>query len=109
MLSASLNKTFPSFLLDELANLRKEYENASPEGKLFLEKRYGKRTIQQAVEESFSNDWLTEFSKQCPSCGAHIQVFNYRTAGLSPDPKHGWIGYTFSTSCSSVCCWLLLN
>ncbi|XP_041375612.1 E3 ubiquitin-protein ligase RNF14-like [Gigantopelta aegis] len=58
---------------DELSKLREEYQNASPEEKLFLEKRYGKRTIQQAVEESFTNEWLNQFSKQCPSCGAHIQ------------------------------------
>ncbi|KAJ8297615.1 hypothetical protein KUTeg_024146 [Tegillarca granosa] len=38
-----------------------------------LEKRYGKNTIQQAVEESYSNEWIQKFSKNCPGCGAHIQ------------------------------------
>lgn len=47
---------------------------ANKETKLLLERRYGKFTIQQAMEESFTNDWLKQHSKQCPGCGAHIQV-----------------------------------
>ncbi|KAJ8318640.1 hypothetical protein KUTeg_003731, partial [Tegillarca granosa] len=41
-----------------------------------LEKRYGKNTIQQAVEESYSNEWIQKFSKNCPGCGAHIQILS---------------------------------
>ncbi|KAL4230632.1 E3 ubiquitin-protein ligase rnf14 [Mactra antiquata] len=58
---------------DGLVKLREEYLNADPRTKLLLEKRYGKVTIQQALEESFTNEWLKQHSKQCPSCGAHIQ------------------------------------
>jgi len=42
-----------------------------------MEKRYGKHIIQQALEETFSNEWLEEFAKKCPECGANIQVNNY--------------------------------
>lgn len=61
-------------LTDELCSLRDEYISASEEGKKFLEKRFGKRVIQKAVEESFSTDWLKSNSKQCPCCGSHIEV-----------------------------------
>lgn len=56
-----------------MVKLREEYLAGNEETKRFLEKRYGKATIQQALEESFSNEWLQKFSKQCPSCGFHIQ------------------------------------
>lgn len=59
---------------DGLQKLREEYLSADPATKKLLEKRYGKITIQQALEESFSNEWLKQHSKQCPGCGAFIQV-----------------------------------
>lgn len=58
---------------DGLKKLREEYLSANEATRKFLEKRYGKVTIQQALEESFSNEWLQKYSKQCPSCGFHIQ------------------------------------
>lgn len=61
-------------LTDELRGLRDEYLSASDEGKKFLEKRFGKRVVQRAVEESFSTDWLKVNCKQCPCCGTHVQV-----------------------------------
>ena len=61
-----------------MVKLREEYLASNEETKRFLEKRYGKATIQQALEESFSNEWLQKFSKQCPSCGFHIQVSTVR-------------------------------
>lgn len=61
-------------IVDGLQKLREEWLNADPATRRMLEKRYGKVTIQQAMEESFSNEWLKQHSKQCPSCGAHIQV-----------------------------------
>lgn len=48
--------------------------NADEATRKLLEKRYGKSAIKLAVEESFSNEWLEQFSKKCPACGAHIQV-----------------------------------
>ncbi|KAK3099874.1 hypothetical protein FSP39_011069 [Pinctada imbricata] len=56
-----------------LKNLRDEYLKADSATKQYLERRYGKQAIQLAVEESYSNEWLAEYSKSCPGCGAHIQ------------------------------------
>ncbi|XP_071087983.1 E3 ubiquitin-protein ligase RNF14-like [Haliotis cracherodii] len=58
---------------DELKKLREEYQAADEMGKKFLEKKYGKRTIEQALEETWSSEWLEQYAKQCPSCGTHIQ------------------------------------
>lgn len=66
--------SYSNSIPDGLQKLREEWLAADPATKRLLEKRYGKVTIQQALEESFSNDWLKQHSKQCPSCGAHIQV-----------------------------------
>lgn len=57
-----------------LQKLRDEYTNADEETKRLLEKRYGKQTIQAAVAECLTKEWLDEFSKTCPDCGASIQV-----------------------------------
>ncbi|KAL5012716.1 hypothetical protein ScPMuIL_011267 [Solemya velum] len=56
-----------------LRKLRDEYLAADSATQEFLEKRYGKNTIHQALEETFSNEWLEQFSKCCPGCGCHIQ------------------------------------
>ena len=61
-------------VLDEVLKLKREWESADEEKKLFLEKRYGKKIIRQVVEESYSLQWLEEFSKQCPKCKTNIQV-----------------------------------
>ncbi len=58
-----------------MIKLKKEWEAADEEKKIFLEKRYGKKIIRQVVEESYSLQWLEEFSKQCPKCKTNIQVF----------------------------------
>ncbi|XP_035681742.1 E3 ubiquitin-protein ligase RNF14-like [Branchiostoma floridae] len=58
---------------DDLRKLREEYLAASDEGKKFLEKRYGKKSIKQALEETFSEEWLKKYAKECPQCGTHIQ------------------------------------
>ncbi|XP_077080945.1 E3 ubiquitin-protein ligase RNF14 [Siphateles boraxobius] len=81
---------------DELRSLRDEYISASEEGKKFLEKRFGKRVIQKAVEESFSTDWLKSNSKQCPCCGSHIEKV------------HGCNKMTCS-SCQKYFCWICLG
>ncbi|XP_070554316.1 E3 ubiquitin-protein ligase RNF14-like isoform X2 [Ptychodera flava] len=58
---------------DELAELRKEYEEGDEQKRRFLEKRYGKNVLKQALEESYSEQWLSSHSKECPNCGTHIQ------------------------------------
>lgn len=81
---------------DELRSLRDEYLSASEEGKKFLEKRFGKRVIQRAVEESFSTEWLKTNCKQCPCCGTNIQK------------AHGCNKMTCS-SCQKYFCWICLG
>ncbi|KAK6173372.1 hypothetical protein SNE40_016838 [Patella caerulea] len=57
----------------ELNKLKEEYENADDEGKKFLEKKYGRRIIHQAIEESITREWLDNYTKPCPACGTSIQ------------------------------------
>uniref|UniRef100_A0A3P9LFL9 E3 ubiquitin-protein ligase RNF14 n=2 Tax=Oryzias TaxID=8089 RepID=A0A3P9LFL9_ORYLA len=84
------------FPAEELRNLRDEYLSATSEGKKFMEKRFGKRVIQKAVEESFSRDWLTENCKCCPKCGTNIQ-------------KVDGCNKMTCTSCKQYFCWLCLG
>jgi len=56
--------------------LREEYSMADEAHRKLLEKRYGRRNIQRLVEDSFTEEWLTDNSKQCPKCSAHIEVSN---------------------------------
>ncbi|KAL3878211.1 hypothetical protein ACJMK2_030579 [Sinanodonta woodiana] len=58
---------------DGIKKLKEEYEKGDQATRQLLEKRYGKATIKQALEESFTREWLDKFSKQCPSCGSCIQ------------------------------------
>ena len=58
----------------DILKLREQYLSASGQEKKVLEKRYGRRTIQHLIEDSFTQDWLTEFTKNCPHCNTSIQV-----------------------------------
>lgn len=51
-----------------------EYEAASSERKLFLEKKYGTKTIRDMIETSYSEQWIRGNSKSCPHCLAAIEV-----------------------------------
>ncbi|XP_064637638.1 E3 ubiquitin-protein ligase RNF14-like isoform X2 [Lineus longissimus] len=57
----------------DLYKLREAYLEAGTTEKKFLEKRYGMRAIKQAMEETYSKEWLDEYSKKCPNCSTHIQ------------------------------------
>eukprot|EP00118_Oscarella_pearsei_P028148 m.1643 g.1643 ORF g.1643 m.1643 type:complete len:433 (+) comp7583_c0_seq2:24-1322(+) len=57
----------------ELRKLKGEYEKAAPAERAFLEHKYGLRTIRRAVEEIVSEDWIEEYTKQCPACLSNIQ------------------------------------
>uniref|UniRef100_A0A0F7ZBB2 E3 ubiquitin-protein ligase RNF14 n=1 Tax=Crotalus adamanteus TaxID=8729 RepID=A0A0F7ZBB2_CROAD len=61
---------------EKLADLRNEYLEADQTTKQFLEKRYGKRVIQKALEEMASKKWLECNSKSCPCCGTPIEKLN---------------------------------
>ncbi|XP_065557286.1 E3 ubiquitin-protein ligase RNF14-like isoform X2 [Artemia franciscana] len=51
----------------------KLYRDACGDEKLDLEKRYGKKQLQNLVERVLSEDWIEEFSKACPHCKAKIE------------------------------------
>ncbi|XP_043473027.1 E3 ubiquitin-protein ligase RNF14-like [Leptopilina heterotoma] len=54
-------------------SLMKEYKNASPEEKLQLEKRYGKKQLQLMIDNTMSENWITNNSKNCPHCKVAIE------------------------------------
>lgn len=84
----------PCKLKSELhASLCAEYEAASDARKEELEMRYGKQAIHRAVQETHSNRWLENNSKQCPCCGTFIQK------------KDGCNKMT-CTKCRAFFCWL---
>nr|KAG5693733.1 hypothetical protein BaRGS_002116 [Batillaria attramentaria] len=78
---------------EELQKLCREYTKANSEKKQFMEKQYGKRTIQKALEETDSAQWLEQNAKTCPYCGTQIQK------------KDGCNKMT-CTKCRSYFCWL---
>lgn len=82
--------------IEELMGLRDEYLSASPNGKTFLEQRYGKHVIQRIVEESYSSEWLKDNCKTCPSCGTNIQ-------------KIDGCNKMTCTNCKQYFCWLCLH
>eukprot|EP00079_Xenopus_tropicalis_P015345 XP_004912890.1 PREDICTED: E3 ubiquitin-protein ligase RNF14 [Xenopus tropicalis] len=81
---------------EKLMALRNEYLEADEAGKQFMEKRYGKRMIQKALEEMESKEWLEENAKSCPRCGTNIQ----KTEGCNK---------LTCTGCKQYFCWLCLG
>ncbi|KAK7097998.1 E3 ubiquitin-protein ligase RNF14-like [Littorina saxatilis] len=78
---------------EELMKLREEYLRADEETKRFMERRYGKRAINQALEEVHSAEWLEKNAKMCPYCGTQIQ----KTEGCNK---------MTCIKCRSYFCWL---
>lgn len=58
---------------EEIKKLRMDYERACPKERLALEKKYGRRNLKYAVEDTVSEDWISQNSKKCPQCKAGIQ------------------------------------
>ncbi|KAM4677290.1 E3 ubiquitin-protein ligase RNF14-like isoform 1-T3 [Discoglossus pictus] len=81
---------------EKLILLRDEYLSSDEINKRFMEKRYGKRVIQKAVEEMESKDWLEKNSKGCPRCGTPIQ-------------KIDGCNKMTCTGCQQYFCWLCMN
>ena len=59
---------------DEVMKLREQYLAATEAEKKQMERRYGRQCIRQIIEDSFTEEWLQQYSKKCPHCGTHIQV-----------------------------------
>ncbi|ELU14036.1 hypothetical protein CAPTEDRAFT_154469 [Capitella teleta] len=58
---------------EEVKRLREEYLACDEKGKKSMEKRYGRVVIRKVIEDSFTEEWLQEYSKRCPNCKTHIQ------------------------------------
>lgn len=57
----------------EKQKLVSEYQKATDERKLELEKRYGKKNLQDLVESTMSEDWIHSNTNNCPQCNAPIE------------------------------------
>ncbi|XP_015187398.1 PREDICTED: E3 ubiquitin-protein ligase RNF14-like [Polistes dominula] len=57
----------------EKQQLVNEYQAASNELKLIMEKRYGKNQLQKLVENTMSENWIKVNSQNCPHCRASIE------------------------------------
>ena len=81
---------------DDIKKLHDEYTTASSEEREFLEKRFGKRRLQQMVDEVVSEKWIFSNAKQCPSCSASIQ-------------KIDGCNKMTCIKCRSYFCWLCMS
>ncbi|XP_015124119.1 E3 ubiquitin-protein ligase RNF14 isoform X2 [Diachasma alloeum] len=57
----------------EKQKLVNEYENASDTQKQMLENRYGKKQLQILIENTMSENWISNNSHNCPHCNAAIE------------------------------------
>ncbi|XP_065846190.1 E3 ubiquitin-protein ligase RNF14-like [Oscarella lobularis] len=58
----------------ELRRVKTEYEAAATAAqRAYVERKYGKRNVRRAIEEVVSEEWIEEYTKACPSCGASIE------------------------------------
>ncbi|XP_006877506.1 PREDICTED: E3 ubiquitin-protein ligase RNF14-like [Chrysochloris asiatica] len=81
---------------EKLMQLQKQYQRASENEKRMLEKKYGKRVIQMALDEMKSKKWLEMNSKRCPSCGSRIE-------------KLDGCNKMTCTNCMQYFCWVCLQ
>lgn len=49
-----------------------QYEAADAKQREAMEKRYGKKTLEQALDEFRSSKYLRQHSQKCPHCGVNI-------------------------------------
>uniref|UniRef100_A0A4W5RPZ8 RBR-type E3 ubiquitin transferase n=1 Tax=Hucho hucho TaxID=62062 RepID=A0A4W5RPZ8_9TELE len=76
--------------------LTSDYASGSEERRMFLEKRYGKHILNTVLEESLSEGWKGQNSKECPSCCANIQ-------------KNGGCNKMACFTCGQYFCWVCLS
>ncbi|XP_011314639.1 E3 ubiquitin-protein ligase RNF14 [Fopius arisanus] len=64
------------FTAADKQRLVSEYEAATDAQKLALENRYGKKQLQMLVENTMSENWISNNSHNCPHCNAAIEKFD---------------------------------
>ena len=62
------------FITVDARKLRDEYNSADAKHKAQMESRYGRRAMQQIIEESYSNEYLEREARKCPHCATWISV-----------------------------------
>uniref|UniRef100_A0A8C5QP22 E3 ubiquitin-protein ligase RNF14 n=1 Tax=Leptobrachium leishanense TaxID=445787 RepID=A0A8C5QP22_9ANUR len=80
---------------EKLPMVLKEYLAADEKHRRFLEKKYGKKIMYDAMEVE-SQDWLKNYSKRCPRCAAHIE-------------KIDGCNKIHCTKCKEFFCWLCMK
>ncbi|OQV13406.1 E3 ubiquitin-protein ligase RNF14 [Hypsibius exemplaris] len=75
--------------------LANEYADADKDTRVDMEKRWGRRRLQNLVDEVKAEDWVSKNAKQCPKCGFPVQ-------------KMGGCNKMVCTKCGSPFCWLCL-
>ena len=73
-----------------------KYTEGDQSEKLHLEKMYGKKNLQKAVDDHMSSEWLDTNSKNCPHCKAFIE-------------KIDGCNKMWCWKCGSYFCWLCLK
>lgn len=59
--------------LKEKKELLNRYQEAGTEEKLQIEKVYGRKQLQDALNEELTEKWIDSWSKPCPQCKTHIE------------------------------------
>jgi len=59
---------------EKFSELREQYMAADETGKRELEMRYGRKNLVNAIQDSYSQDWVHENCKKCPQCCTQIEV-----------------------------------
>ena len=62
-------KLFP----EDLARLKKLYDNSSRDVQRSMERRYGKNDLINAFQEMERKRWIENNSQNCPNCHAHVE------------------------------------
>ncbi|KAK9508202.1 hypothetical protein O3M35_007918 [Rhynocoris fuscipes] len=81
---------------EEKRKIVEEYEQGDEETKFKLEKRYGKKQLQNMIQIYKSEDWISSNSKPCPHCEANIE-------------KSDGCNKMICWKCKEYFCWLCLS
>ncbi|XP_076446397.1 E3 ubiquitin-protein ligase RNF14-like [Babylonia areolata] len=58
---------------EEIRKVHARYQNGNKQVKEMLEKRYGKRALNHALQEVGTLEWMEENTRPCPKCRAKVQ------------------------------------
>jgi len=67
---------------EEVKAMLKEYTEGPKSKKKEFEKRYGRKKMQELLDLSLSESWISNNSKKCPKCQSPIEVKFPRHSGF---------------------------